>query len=123
MSEIVSCWTTGFEVKKDIRLMTPNRTGSWLGTILLIAVTLLSASSLWAADKYKIPYNFTGGADGSGPTASPIFDHAGNLYGTTQTGGSTDNCSRGCGVVFKLTPNSSGKWTESVLYSFCSLSK
>ncbi len=39
-----------------------------------------------------------------------LFDQAGNIYGTTQFGGSTDN-----GVVFELTPYGSG-WTETVLY-------
>jgi uncharacterized repeat protein (TIGR03803 family) len=54
-------------------------------------------------------------ADGVGSDAGLVFDGAGNLYGTTSAGGTT-NC--GCGTVFKLTPNSDGSWTESVLYSF-----
>ena len=41
-----------------------------------------------------------------------IFDQAGNLYGTTASGGSNDD-----GVVFKLTP-SGGGWTESVIHNF-----
>ena len=57
-------------------------------------------------------YQFTGGADGSGPEAALLFDSAGNLYGTTSGGGTG-----GYGAVFKLTPSGSG-WTESVLYSF-----
>ena len=57
-------------------------------------------------------YQFTGGADGGTPNAAPIFDSAGNLYGTAATGGTGNN-----GVVFKLTPSGSG-WTESMLYSF-----
>jgi uncharacterized repeat protein (TIGR03803 family) len=40
------------------------------------------------------------------------FDQAGNIYGTTTTGGTRD-----AGVVFQLHP-SNGGWTESVLYSF-----
>ena len=42
-----------------------------------------------------------------------IFDPTGNLYGTTAEGGDTEN-----GVVFKLTPNKDGSWSESVLHSF-----
>jgi uncharacterized repeat protein (TIGR03803 family) len=57
-------------------------------------------------------YQFTGGADGGGPEAAPIFDRAGNMYGTA-AGGGTGNS----GVVYKLTRSGSG-WTESVLYSF-----
>src|SRR5208282_327463 len=63
-------------------------------------------------------YTFTGGADGSEPGASPIFDSRGNLYGTTGFGGNLSCFTYGCGVVFKLTPGNGGPWTESVLYSF-----
>ena len=58
-------------------------------------------------------YSFQGGADGSDPTASLIFDHAGNLYGTTEGG-----CAPCVGTAFKLTPSSGGSWTESVLHIF-----
>jgi uncharacterized repeat protein (TIGR03803 family) len=65
-------------------------------------------------------YSFTGGADGGSPYATPIFDSAGNLYGTAAYGGNltSSTCgSFGCGVVYKLTPGSGG-WTETVLYTF-----
>jgi uncharacterized repeat protein (TIGR03803 family) len=75
--------------------LTPNANGVWTQTVL---------------------YNFTGNADGGQPYGGLLFDSAGNLYGTTNFGGST-NCSQGCGTVFKLAPNSGG-WKESVLYSF-----
>jgi uncharacterized repeat protein (TIGR03803 family) len=58
-------------------------------------------------------YLFQGGNDGSGPLSTLVFDQAGNLYGTTCSGGAN-----GDGTVFRLAPNSSGKWTENVLYSF-----
>lgn len=49
---------------------------------------------------------------------SPVtFDSAGHLYGTTYQGGDA-SCYQGCGTVFKLTPDGSGHWTESVLHSF-----
>jgi uncharacterized repeat protein (TIGR03803 family) len=54
-----------------------------------------------------------GGADGSEPLAGLVFDGAGNLYGTTVAGGS-----RGLGTVFRLTRNSDGSWSESILHSF-----
>jgi uncharacterized repeat protein (TIGR03803 family) len=57
-------------------------------------------------------YSFTGGSDGDGPDTGMVFDQAGNLDGTTVEGGSS-----GWGVVYQLTPGSSG-WTENVLYAF-----
>jgi uncharacterized repeat protein (TIGR03803 family) len=56
-----------------------------------------------------ILYSFTGGADGAVPEASVIGDEAGNLYGTTNSGGASN-----AGVVFRL--NAMGQ--ETVLYSF-----
>ncbi len=51
--------------------------------------------------------------DGANPEGGLIFDSAGNLYGTTSSGGvGTDG-----GTVFKLTPGTNGKWTYTVLYS------
>ena len=52
-------------------------------------------------------YSFTGGADGSSPNAL-TRDGAGNLYGTTASGGT------GFGVVFKVDPSGH----ETVLYTF-----
>ncbi len=62
---------------------------------------------------------FTGGRDGGIPAANLIFDQTGNLYGTTSYGGNPGLCGGlGCGTVFKLTPNSGGRWREEVLHSF-----
>jgi uncharacterized repeat protein (TIGR03803 family) len=60
-------------------------------------------------------YSFTGGADGGNPQASLVRDAAGNLYGTTVSGGGP-GCfpEDGCGTVFRL--ESSGN--ETVLHSF-----
>jgi uncharacterized repeat protein (TIGR03803 family) len=50
-------------------------------------------------------YRFTGGTDGEFPSAGLVRDAAGNLYGTTQSGGPvTAACRFGCGTVFKLDP-------------------
>jgi len=40
----------------------------------------------------------------------------GNFYGTTSSGGANNECSGGCGTVFKLTPGG----TLTTLYNFCS---
>ena len=55
------------------------------------------------ADKETVLYIFSGGADGSNPTAGVIGDSGGNLYGTTSLGGIAPWPS-GYGVVFKLGP-------------------
>ncbi len=54
-------------------------------------------------------YSFTGVADGGSPVGGVVRDAAGNLYGTTEYGGSSGN-----GVVYKVDPSG----TETVLYSF-----
>ncbi len=73
--------------------LTPNSDGSWTRNTL---------------------HNFTSSPDGFSPSASLVFDAAGNLYGTTSSGG----LNAGYGTVFKLSPNSNGTWTETVLHSF-----
>jgi len=60
----------------------------------------------------SILYNFSR-PDGSSPDGSLVFDTAGNLYGTTAGGGT-----HGGGVVFELSPTSSGPWTETILHNF-----
>ena len=47
-------------------------------------------------------HSFTGGSDGAWPAAGLFADAAGNLYGTTSSGGATASCPGGCGTVFQL---------------------
>jgi uncharacterized repeat protein (TIGR03803 family) len=61
-------------------------------------------------------HSFGNGTDGSDPQAELVFDSAGNLYGTTQSGGASGGFENG-GTVYRLSP-ASGGWTETVLYSF-----
>jgi uncharacterized repeat protein (TIGR03803 family) len=73
-------------------------------------------------------YTFPGQPNAAGPTSTLIADAAGNLYGTTAEGGTSENCiwsgggNPGCGAVFELSPASGGRFTETVLYSFQDLS-
>lgn len=52
-------------------------------------------------------------ADGGSPYAGLTADAAGNLYGTTERGGSR-HCKFECGALFKLAPHG----TEKILYAF-----
>jgi len=82
-----------------------------LGTVVSIrllvsvalALTLLVASSLASplagAQTLSVLYSLTGNTDGQQPGWGVIRDSAGNLYGTTQFGGT-----RNWGTLFKLTP-------------------
>jgi uncharacterized repeat protein (TIGR03803 family) len=87
-------WGTAFR-------LTPSENGKWAETIL------------HRFDEYKF--------GGGGVVSGLILDTAGNLYGTAASGGKytcPGNGNIACGVVFRLTPNSNGKWTEAVLHSF-----
>jgi uncharacterized repeat protein (TIGR03803 family) len=58
-------------------------------------------------------------ADGSAGAGRLLMDAAGNLFGTTEAGGSGANCATqgGCGVVFERPPGG----PYAVIYNFCSL--
>lgn len=62
----------------------------------------------------SVLHNFS--ADEANPWAGLVFDAAGNLYGTTGNPYVQETVSDD--VVFKLTPNTDGTWTESVLHRF-----
>jgi uncharacterized repeat protein (TIGR03803 family) len=78
--------------------LTPAANGRWRETIL---------------------HSFGKAPDGANPYSSVTIDAAGNLYGTTSSGGS-HNCGAilPCGTVFELSPASDGTWRETVLHSF-----
>ena len=78
--------------------------------LILTAITVRVSTSAWAAE--KVLHTFQG-TDGNGPRSTLIRDAAGNLYGTTELGGSADS-----GTVFELAKNADGSWTENILYNF-----
>lgn len=59
-------------------------------------------------------HSFAGPPDGQLPYAGLIMDQEGNLYGATSSGGTSSNCSGGCGTVFKLDTFGN----ETVVHSF-----
>jgi uncharacterized repeat protein (TIGR03803 family) len=65
----------------------------------------------WVAE---IIHSFNGPPDGFDPNGPPAIDSAGNVYGTTYSGGS-----KNIGTVWKLVPvKNKGTYTEVILYSF-----
>jgi uncharacterized repeat protein (TIGR03803 family) len=70
-------------------------------------------------DRYQhgVIYRFNntkGHMDGETPYGGLVMN-AGNLYGTTISGGNF--CTSGCGTIFELSP-SGGSWTETLIYPF-----
>jgi uncharacterized repeat protein (TIGR03803 family) len=86
--------------------------GSGFGTVFKLRPAASACKTALCPWTEAALYSFLG-TDGSQPAfGDPIFDQAGNSYGTTEEGGE-----EGVGVVYELTP-SGGGWTESVLHSF-----
>jgi uncharacterized repeat protein (TIGR03803 family) len=64
---------------------------------------------------YTSLYSFgISSSDGFYPQAGLLQGSDGNLYGTTEYGGTSTNCSGGCGTVFRITPGG----TYTTVYSF-----
>lgn len=78
---------------KSYRLLTP----------VLFAFFLTCSSA--QAQTYTVLHTFAGAPkDGQWPLGILVRDAAGNLYGTTQEGGSGTCGQLSCGTVFELTP-------------------
>jgi uncharacterized repeat protein (TIGR03803 family) len=78
---------------------------------LVLVITLSFAVGIPAqAQTFTVLYTFTNTDQGWQPDAGLIRDSAGNLYGTTQFGGTVG----GFGTIFRLDPSGN----ETVLYSF-----
>jgi uncharacterized repeat protein (TIGR03803 family) len=68
-----------------------------------------SVFELTASGTFTTLYSFRGGTDGNVPNQGIVLDKSGNVYGTTDVGGTA-----GFGTVFKVSPSG----TETVLHSF-----
>jgi hypothetical protein len=60
---------------------------------LWVAVVVLSCGFVLGQATEQVLWTFTGYSDGSGPKSKLLFDNQGNLYGTTEGGGSSN---QGC---------------------------
>ncbi len=70
--------------------------------------------------KMGILHEFGTGANGdaAGPSGGMTFDSVGNLYGTTEAGGTSTRCGGGCGTVYEIQHLPDGTWKESIVHSF-----
>jgi uncharacterized repeat protein (TIGR03803 family) len=74
--------------------------GGTYGAGNIFRLTRRSGGGAWSL---AILYSFRGASDGNGPYSTPAFDGSGNLYGTTNVGGT-----KGFGTVFQLQPSGVG---------------
>src|SRR3974390_2721384 len=84
-----------------------------LGAALTTVVAAATLARGADTNTYKVLYFFNTGDSGSYPSGELTLDKAGNVYGTTRSGGAAN-----CGVVFQFTPNTDATWGGSVLHRF-----
>jgi uncharacterized repeat protein (TIGR03803 family) len=76
-----------------------------------IVFELSPSANGWAE---TILYEFTGiNGQGAAPNSALTWDRLGNLYGTTEDGGSQRS-----GTLFRLSPAAGGGWNQEVIYDF-----
>jgi uncharacterized repeat protein (TIGR03803 family) len=86
--------------------LSPNGDGTWTERVI-----------------HRVP-GTVGSTDGQNPYSGLAFDGKGNLWGTTQAGGTGGAACNpfgqppGCGTVFELKRTKTGKWKEALVYSF-----
>ncbi len=86
--------------------------GRTLVSAIYIATLLLAGIPVVAQENVLHSFDPATG-DGELSTANLVSDAAGNLYGTTNSGGANN-----LGTVFELSPASDGAWNETILLSF-----
>ncbi len=69
---------------------------------------------------FTVLYSFNGGQFGGLPEGGLLYvESEGRFFGSTSGGGDLKcDGGNGCGIVYKLAPNSSGGWTLTVLHTF-----
>src|SRR5689334_12609049 len=83
-------------------------------SLAILTLILAFANNAFGQGTMQTLYTFKGGPnDGANPFGQPVFDSAGNLYGTTLAGGET----YWAGSVWQLA-NVNGTWTETMIHSF-----
>src|ERR1700689_3511491 len=87
--------------KGQLNIMKPASTSATAKLMLAFALAITIPTIPQAQGQaFNVVYNFTGESDGGESLAGLTVDTAGNLYGTTSSGGLSN-----VGVVFKVTPS------------------
>jgi uncharacterized repeat protein (TIGR03803 family) len=102
-----------FAWKREVNVQLPGPCSKAKAAFIMCAICAfflaapIFAPSAQAKTKFKVLHTFHG-RDGGAPLGVLVIDAAGNLYGTTGAGGSTQcGFENGCGTVFKM--NGAGK--------------
>ncbi len=91
---------------------------SGCGTIFSLAPPPYPDANSVATWTEDLLYQFEGGYDGGDPYGDLAFNQTGNIFGTTQIGGSSTHCyPPGCGTAYELS-HSGSSWTKTILWSF-----
>lgn len=122
---VIHRFTAGNDGAGPIAGLTIDASGNLYGTAFFggakgggVVYEFTQAAEGW---QERVLHAFSQISGGKGPTSGVIFDSAGNLYGTTQYGGYDEpNCEGGpgCGIVFELSPTTTGSWNLSTLHHF-----
>jgi hypothetical protein len=117
-------WRKAINSAKSLRLTRPlGRVGTgrrWMVWASAPALALFLFVPICAQSQEQVLYSFQGGTDGANPLGRIVRDSAGNLYGATSGGGSSDCWGSVCGTVYQLAPPSqpNAAWSETVLHVF-----
>lgn len=95
----------------DGALYSTTEFGGGNGTIFKLRPSPIACKTALCPWSQNVLYTFQGGTDGSKPIGL-VFDHAGNMYGTTSAGGTYNG-----GTAYELT-SSGGGGTESIFHNF-----
>ena len=83
-----------------------------------LVITFIALAISAHAQTFSVIHTFTGGADGATPMAGLTLDRAGNLYGTTLSGGNgVCGDENDCGTVFRVMKRNSA-WIFQLLHAF-----
>lgn len=91
--------------------------------VITVVLALFATAAQAVLAQESILYSFGQFSDGRNPASAPLFDAAGNMYGTAASGGLPgEPYFNTNGIVWELTPAAGGTWTETVLYNFGTVS-